>query len=102
MHDNTHEKPDRNGKGEGPVPVHPLKTLSRAEFAALGAHSVVYARQIDAADLRTMLPQTDVDPEAGALQLVMSADGTPVLITDSPEAIDVWLSDQPVELATVH
>lgn len=103
MHDNAHEKSHNKREQEGnPIPIHPLKSLSEAEFAALGAHSVVYAREIDAAELSKILPGNDIDPDAGTLELLMSADGTPVLVTDSQDALFAWLDDKPVELATVH
>lgn len=98
-----HDKPTHRSTGDTNLPpVNPLKLLSPAEFAALGVHSVVFARAIDASDLSDLLPQAEVHPDAGALILLMSADGTPIMVTDSRDALDDWLQEQPVSLAAVH
>lgn len=98
-----HEKSQEKFPAKSPGPAcNPLKHLSAEEFAALGGQSIVFAHQIDAADLLQMLPETEIDPEAGALQLLMSADGTPILVTDSKDALDAWIEDKPVQEVLVH
>ena len=35
-------------------------------------------------------------------QLVMSADGTPLMVADTAEAVAEWLGDQNIGVATLH
>jgi hypothetical protein len=83
-------------------PVHPLKGLSTAEFAALGVHQVVFERQIDAAKLANLLPMAQIQSTADVFYLIVSADGSPLLVTDDHTAIEDWLDDADVSLAAVH
>ena len=41
-------------------------------------------------------------PAEQRLELLMSADGAPVLIADSEEAIMDWIDGHEVQLATLH
>ncbi len=80
----------------------PLGMMSAEQFAALGVESVVFAREIDGAALARLLPEAHVNKDGGPFILVMSADGKPVLVTDSEDSLENWLEDQPVVLAQVH
>lgn len=82
--------------------AHPLKFISAEQFAALGVESVVFKRHIDGDDLIRLLPDAGLDPAEGPFILVLSADGRPVLVTDSMDSLEAWLEDQPVSLASVH
>ena len=99
MHDKPTDKltTDRTRPG-----LHPLRMLSAEQFAALGLESVVFSRTVDTQTLVRLVPDADVAEMAGPFILVMSADGKPILVTDSPESLDDWLDDQPVVLARVH
>lgn len=98
-----HDKPMDKSKTSHPVPpVHPLKGLSTAEFAALGVHQIVFERQIDAAKLAQMLPTAEIESDADIFYLIVSADGSPVLVTDSRDAVENWLADADVNLVAVH
>lgn len=102
MHDKPTHKPVHTLTAKIIPPVNPLKLLSPEQFAALGVHSVVVAREIEAENLASFLPQAQISADAGPLLLLMSADGTPIMVTDSSEALDEWLEERPVQLATVH
>ncbi len=80
----------------------PLKILTPAEFAALGAGDIVFWRQMPAGELARFIPQAGLAPTNQVLELLMSADGAPVLIADSREAILDWIEGHEVHLATVH
>lgn len=82
--------------------VDPLRQLSAEQFAALGAQSVVYVRQIDASALGVLMPDSGINPHAGMLSLLVSADGTPVMVTDNLQALHDWIDEREVSLATVH
>lgn len=80
---------------------HPLKALTSAQFAALGGDAVAYLRPVLGAVLSTMIQ--DAEFEAGMeYQLLMSADGTPLLVTDTEDAVLEWLGDKSLGLATLH
>ncbi len=80
----------------------PLKTLTEAEFAALGAGSIVFCKKMNAGDLAEFIPQAAMAPAEQELELLMSADGAPVLIADSHEAVEDWVDGHEVEVATLH
>ena len=79
-----------------------LRTLTAAQFAALGARDVVFWRQMDAGNLGEFIPQAAMAPADQRLELLMRADGAPVLIADSREAIIDWIDGHEVQLATLH
>ncbi len=82
-------------------PDNTLKTLTRAQFAALGGEAVAYIKPVTGMVLSTMIHDAEFD--AGTeYQLVMSADGTPLMVSDSAEAVSEWLGDQSIGLATLH
>lgn len=80
----------------------PLKILTPAEFAALGAGDIVFWRQMPAGELASFIPQAGLAPSSQMLELLMSADGAPVLIADSRDAILDWIEGHEVHLATLH
>lgn len=81
--------------------IHPLKSLTRAQFAALGGDAVAYIRPVSGAVLGTMIHDAEFDAET-EYQLLMSADGTPLLVTDTEDAVTDWLGDKNLGLATLH
>ena len=56
---------------------------------------------VSGAVLSTMIHDAEFDA-ATLYQLVMSADGTPLLVTDTEEAVLEWLGDTNLGLATLH
>ena len=81
--------------------IHPLKDLTRAQFAALGGNAVAYLRPVTGAVLGTLIQDAEFDATA-EYQLLMSADGTPLLVTDTEDAVDEWLGETTLGLATLH
>jgi len=62
---------------------------------------VAYVRPVSGALLSTMIHDAEFEAE-GDYQLVMSADGTPLLVTDSEDGVLDWLGDKNLGLATLH
>lgn len=82
--------------------LQPLSAMSKEEFAALGADGVVFARPISGVELASFIPEAQNVPEDAVFQMVMSADGSPVLVTDNADAIFDWLDDNDVTLVQRH
>lgn len=81
--------------------ANPLKTLTRAQFAALGGDAVAYIKPVSGLVLSAMIHDAEFD-HATQYQLVMSADGTPLMVADTADAVTEWLGDQSLGLATLH
>lgn len=91
----------RNDAPIADAPVHPLRGLTPAQFMALGGDAVVYVRPVNGQTLSSMISDAEFDHNE-LYQLVMSADGTPLLVTDTEDAVTEWLGDKNLGLATVH
>jgi hypothetical protein len=81
--------------------ANPLKHLTRAQFAALGGDAVAYVKPVSGLVLATMIHDAQFDGLT-QYQLVMSADGTPLMVADTAEAVTEWLTDQNIGVATLH
>ncbi|MCP8883070.1 DUF1150 domain-containing protein [Devosia sp. XJ19-1] len=81
--------------------ANPLKHLTRAQFAALGGDAVAYVKPVMGLVLTSMIEDAEFDG-ATQYQLVMSADGTPLMVADTTEAVTEWLGDQNIGVATLH
>ena len=80
---------------------HPLKALTPAEFMALGGKAVVYVKPMTGMALSEMTGNRDFE-DGGEFQLVVSADGSPLLIADSEAAVAEWLSDKNFGIVALH
>jgi len=94
MQDPTNHAPD-DGHG------HPLKSLTAAQFMALGGNAIVYIRPIRGAALSELMDEVQVDDDQ-EFQLVVSADGSPLLVADSEESVAEWLSDKNLGIVALH
>jgi len=81
--------------------AHPLKSLTAAQFMALGGSAVAYVRSVKGAVLSEMLSQEGFDFDAD-YQLVMSADGTPLMVADTQDAVQDWLSERNLGVVALH
>jgi hypothetical protein len=79
----------------------PLRHLTPAQFMALGGNAVVYVKPITGDKLAQMMGQPDLAGDA-EMQLVVSADGSPLLIADSAESVNEWLSDKNYGIVALH
>lgn len=92
---------DKRNEFDAADAANPLKSLTRAQFAALGGDAVAYIKPVSGVILSGMI--SDAEFDAGTqYQLVMSADGTPLMVADTAEAVTEWLGDQSIGLATLH
>ncbi len=79
----------------------PLRHLTDAQFMALGGNAVVYVRPILGRQLSEIMVDSDYSEE-DEFQLVVSADGSPLLVADSEEAVEDWLSERNYGIAALH
>ncbi len=84
-----HDRPE-NPEGDAATASHPLKQLTPAQFMALGGNAVVYVRPITGAALAGMMSDGEDLEAEGQFQLVVSADGSPLMVGDSNEAVADW------------
>ena len=79
----------------------PLRDLTPAQFMALGGNAVVYVKPIRGDKLAELMsePQFDVDED---FHLVVSADGSPLMVGDTAEAVAEWLSDKNYGIVALH
>jgi hypothetical protein len=83
----------------------PLRHLTPAQFMALGGNAVVYVKSIKGRQLSEMMSEIEDGGEDDAevdYQIVVSADGQPLLVADSEEAVADWLSDKNLGVVTLH
>ena len=79
----------------------PLRDLTPAQFMALGGNAVVYVKPIRGDKLAELMsePQFDVDED---FHLVVSADGSPLMVGDTAESVAEWLSDKNYGIVALH
>jgi len=79
----------------------PLRHLTEAQFMALGCNAVVYVKPIMGEKLARIMPEPDfaLDEE---FHLVVSADGSPLMVADTEEAIAEWLADKNYGIVALH
>lgn len=77
------------------------KEMTPAEFEVLGTNALVYFRPIPGRQLAILLADTELDRDQIFL-LVISADGSPLLVTDSLESAKDWLDETNLAVATLH
>ena len=79
----------------------PLRHLTDAQFMALGGNAVVYVRAISGDKLSEFMDEIDGDADE-EFHLVVSADGSPLLVADSQEAVAEWLMDKNLGIVALH
>lgn len=80
----------------------PLRHLTDAQFMALGGNAVVYIRPISGDKLAELMADVGDDEVESQFHMVVSADGSPLLVADSQEAVDEWLSDKNFGIVALH
>ena len=82
----------------------PLRHLTPAQFMALGGNAVVYVKSIKGKKLSEMMSDIEDGEDDAEIeyQMVVSADGQPLLVADTEEAVNDWLSDKNYGVVTLH
>ena len=87
---------------EEAIADNPLRHLTAAQFMALGGNAVVYIRSINGRKLSEFMDEVEAGDADEEFQLVVSADGQPLLVADTPEAVNEWLSDKNFGIVALH
>jgi hypothetical protein len=69
---------------------------------ALGGNAVVYVKAIKGQKLSELMDEVDAEDNEQEFQIVVSADGQPLLVADSEEAVEDWLSDKNYGIVALH
>lgn len=83
-------------------PHAPQAEATQAALAAMGGGELAYIRAFRAAELRSIFPQTAEPHPAVQLFALFGADGTPLMLADSRDAVisGAWQND--LSMATLH
>jgi hypothetical protein len=87
---------------EEAIADNPLRHLTAAQFMALGGNAVVFIRPIKGKKLGEFMDDVADEAAEEEFQLVVSADGQPLLVADTPEAVTEWLSDKNLGIVALH
>jgi hypothetical protein len=79
----------------------PLRHLTPAQFMALGSNAVVYVKAIKGDQLAELMREPQFEGEAD-FHLVVSADGSPLMVGDTQQAVAEWLSDKDYGIVALH
>jgi len=90
------------GRPEQDTFDNPLRHLTPAQFMALGGNAVVYVKAIKGEKLSELMDEIDAQDKEQEFQIVVSADGQPLLVADSEEAVEDWLSDKNLGIVALH
>ncbi|TCR61138.1 DUF1150 domain-containing protein [Bosea sp. BK604] len=76
--------------------------LTPAEFAALGTGEVAYLKPMTSEDLVRIFPQAPEIQPGLKLFALLSADGAPILVTDSREAATANAWEHDLKMVSLH
>ena len=78
------------------------RQISPESLAGLGGGRIAYLRPMRSEEVRTLFP--DVPPIAPGLDLwaLLAADGTPIMLADSREALVINAHENDLETVSLH
>ncbi len=79
-----------------------LTPLTTAEFAALGTGEVAYVKSMSSEELVRIFPQAPQIQPGLKLFALLSADGAPILVTDSRDAATANAWEHDLRMVSVH
>lgn len=71
-------------------------------LAELGTGSVAYIRKLKAKDMKALFPQMPPVQDSTLLWVLLNANGTPILLSDSREAAVANAFEQDLKMVSVH
>lgn len=79
-----------------------MNPLTAAEFAALGTGEVAYLKSMTSEELVRIFPQAPEIQPGLKLFALLSADGAPILVTDSRDAATANAWEHDLRMVSVH
>jgi hypothetical protein len=81
---------------------HERQVMPPANFAVLGGGKIAYVRSMKSDDVKALFPQ--MPPIAPGLDLwaLLAADGTPIMLADSREAVLMNAHENDLETVSIH
>jgi hypothetical protein len=78
------------------------QVMPPANFAVLGGGKIAYVRSLTSEDAKNLFP--GLPPVAPGLQLwaLLGADGTPIMLADSREAVVMNARENDLETVSIH
>jgi hypothetical protein len=85
-----------------PVNILAKQVMSPESFAALGGGEVAYVRPLNAEEARGLFPQMPQVTPHLELWALLAADGTPIMLSDSREAVVMNAQEHDLEMVSLH
>ena len=77
-------------------------TMSHEQLAALGGNRVAYIRAIRSEEVAFLCADAPILPAGHCVFVLHAADGTPILLADSREAVMADAASQQIETVSLH
>ena len=77
-------------------------TKSHEQLAALGGNRVAYIRAIRSEEVAFLCADAPILPAGHCVLVLHAADGTPILLADSREAVMADAASQQIETVSLH
>lgn len=78
------------------------ETLTPEAFAGLGGGRIAYVRPLNGAEARGMFPTLPPIADGIELWALLSADGTPLMVADSREAVVLNARENDLDAMSLH
>ena len=83
-------------------PASDRTTMSHEQLAALGGNRVAYIRAIRSEEVAFLCADAPILPAGHCVFVLHAADGTPILLADSREAVMADAASQQIETVSLH
>ena len=78
------------------------QVMSPESFAALGDGRIAYVRPLHPDEAKDLFPQMPAVVPELELWALLSADGTPIMLADSREAVEMYAHENDLETVSLH
>lgn len=77
-------------------------TMTAESLAGLGAGAIAYVRLVRSEEVKTLFPNVPPIAPGLALWALLGADGTPIMLSDSREAVVLNAHENDLETVSLH
>ena len=81
---------------------HERQVMPPANFAVLGGGKMAYVRPMKSDDVKALFPQMPPITPGLNLWALLAADGTPIMLADSREAVLMNAHENDLETVSIH